>query len=50
MDWLQLFVGFVFSAGLIFCGVVIAFSVVHLALSVWEMWRDWWRARRFKKF
>jgi len=50
IDWIQLFVGVVFSAGLLFCGAVIAFAVVHLAISVWEMWRDWFRARRRPKF
>lgn len=46
VDWFQVLVAFVFGAGLIFCAVVVAYSAIHLAISVWEMWRDWWRERR----
>lgn len=49
VDWFQVVVAFVFGGGLIFCASVIAYSAVHLTISVWEMWRDWWKARRQPK-
>ena len=50
IDWAQVLVAFIFIAGLLFCGAMIAFAAVQLVLSAWEWWREWYRARRGPKF